>query len=111
MKVIKNYILRIIIILFSKLISIRIKKINLKLVLQKNPKSINSGETKSKQIKSTSIEFLDAQVKNLTLNQIYSKNEKFIFYIRADNCEGKAFNKELFSEKKASIYVINPGKI
>jgi hypothetical protein len=55
-------------------------------------------------------EFLDAKINNLKIDQIYSKNEKFIFYISADNGKCKAFDKEEFSEKKASIYLIKPGK-
>jgi hypothetical protein len=113
LKVVKNYILRIILILISKIISIRIKKINFKLILCQNPKSNSDKKNKNDNIEqeATLIEFLNACITNLTLNQIYSKNEKFIFYIKADNAQCKAFDQEIFSEKKASAYILKPGTL
>ncbi|MEM7515462.1 MAG: hypothetical protein AAF368_00870, partial [Planctomycetota bacterium] len=102
LKVVKNYLLRILIILLSKVVSLRLREIRFRLALARNP----SPDAE----RVDEVEFLSARVRNLTVNQIYSKNERFIFHIAADNAKARAFSGEAFSEKKASLHLVRPGR-
>ena len=94
-KVIKNYFIRIIFILLSKIITIRFNHVNFKLIIQENPSKEN---TKGRQN-----EFVNADINNLTISQFYSKNEKFIFNIKICVICCQFFKNATLFEKNANL--------